>query len=151
MVPKKLLVTGCIVGSSLYQNKAGQEVVWGGERVEPGEMRWCRQSNLIHLLKSFLELYEHDVERVRYCPQHPESVNMKTFDTRMVSQNGSMKGMSLGSAAPTTPPPPPALQATAFSFLTLFFSPFPRLWLSKFGQWEIETQCTIWMHMNYEW
>ena len=39
MVPKKLLVTGCIEGSSLKRSKAGQEVVWGGEKVEPGEMR----------------------------------------------------------------------------------------------------------------
>ena len=77
-----------------------------------------------------------DIERVRYCPQHRESVNMKTFDTRMVSQNGSIKGMSLGSAASTTSPPP--LQATTFSFLTLFFALFPHCEagsrLSKFGQ-----------------
>ena len=64
--------------------------------------------------KIFFKLYEHDIERARYCPQYRESVNMKTFDTRMVSQNGSIKGMSLGSAA--FPPPPPPLQATAFPF-----------------------------------
>ena len=55
--------------------------------------------------KIFFKLYEHDIERAQYCPQHRESVNMKTFDTRMVSQNGSIKGMSLSSAASPLPLP----------------------------------------------
>ena len=105
----------------------GQEVVWGGEKVEPGEMRWCRQSTLVHLLKSFLKLYEPSIERARYCPQHRKSVNMKTFDTRMVSHNGSIKGMSLGSAASPPPPPLPPPGHRFFLFDPVF-CPFPPLW-----------------------
>ena len=48
------------------------------------------------------------------------------------------------------PPPPPPLQATAFSFLTLFFALFPHCGagsrLSKFGQSQIEK--IFWMKDN---
>ena len=98
--------------------------------------------------KIFFKLYEHDIERARYCPQHRESVKMKTFDTRMVSQNGSIKGMSLGSAA--SPPPPLSPPGHRFSFLTLFFALFPHCGassrLSKFGQSQIEK--IFWMNDN---
>ena len=75
--------------------------------------------------KIFFKLYEHDIERARYCPQHRESVNMKTFDTRMVSQNGGIKGMSLGSAASRLQATPPGHHF--FLFDPVFF-PFPRMW-----------------------
>ena len=83
----------------------------------------------------FSELYEHDIERARYCQEHRESVNMKTFDqpehdTRIWNHawNGGIKGMSPGSAALS-----PFPSHRYFSYLTPFFpfspteEPGPRL------------------------
>ena len=143
---KLLLVTRCIVGTSLQRSIAGQGVIWGGERVEPGEMRWCRQSTLVHLLKSFLEWYERDIERARYCPQDRESVQHEDI----WHQNGITEWQHQRHVSRLCYIPSPPLQATAFSFLTLFFALFPDCGagsrLSKFGQSEIEK--IFWMKDN---
>ena len=123
-----LLVTRCIVGTSLQRSIAGQGVIWGGERVEPGEMRWCRQSTLVHLLKSFLEWYERDIERARYCPQDRESVQHEDI----WHQNGITEWQHqrhVSRLCYIPPPPTPPSRPPLFPFGPCFlpFSPTAEL------------------------
>ena len=143
----KCHATKKIVGYRLYSGvfaivkQSGPRESLERRKVEPEEMRCCRQSTLVHLLKSFPELHEHDIERAWYCPQSRESVNMKTFDTRMVSQNGSIKGMSLGSAASPHLSPP----GHCFFLFDPVFSPFRwlRSWFQTIQIWSIRNRETI--------
>ena len=154
-----LLVTRCIVGTSLQRSIAGQGVIWGGERVEPGEMRWCRQSTLVHLLKSFLEWYERDIERARYCPQDRESVQHEDiWHQNGITEWQHQRHVSRLCYIPSPPLPSPGHR---FFLFDPVFCPFPplRSWFQTIQIWSIrnrenilnEWQCTIWMHMNYEW
>ena len=63
--------------------------------------------------KSFPELKRHDIERVRYCHQHHESVNMKTLDQSEHDTRIWYHGTTASKACLQAPPPFPPPQDTA--------------------------------------